>query len=100
VLALVTSHFTLDKQDASVREYLAGRADFLGAIRLPSDAFGREGTSVVADNVFLLKRAMGEPARHPDPDWLRSRPVLVEGATVPINPDFRCCIRKPRRPMI
>lgn len=38
VLALVTSHYTLDKQNAAIREYLADRADFLGAIRLPSDA--------------------------------------------------------------
>src|SRR5207244_5857886 len=53
VLALVTSHFTLDKQNASLREYLAERADFLGAVRLPSEAFQREGTSVVTDIVFL-----------------------------------------------
>ena len=45
ILALVTSHFTLDKQNAAIREYLAERADFLGAIRLPSDAFKREGTA-------------------------------------------------------
>ena len=57
VLALVTSHYTLDKQNAAIREYLAERADFLGAIRLPSDAFKREGTSVVTDIVFLRKRA-------------------------------------------
>ena len=88
ILALITSHFTLDRQDAAVREHLAGRADFLGAIRLPSDAFKREGTSVVTDIVFLLKRAPGEPARHADPAWLRSRPVPVEGATVPINGYF------------
>ena len=56
VLALVTTHFTLDKQNAAVREYLADRADFLGAIRLPSDAFKREGTAVVTDIVFLRKR--------------------------------------------
>ena len=37
VLALVTSHFTLDKQNAAIREYLAQKADFVGAIRLPSD---------------------------------------------------------------
>ena len=37
ILALVTSRFTLDKQNAATREYLADRADFLGAIRLPSD---------------------------------------------------------------
>src|SRR5581483_2756142 len=47
VLALVTTHFTLDKQNAAIREHLAGEADFIGAIRLPSDAFKREGTAVV-----------------------------------------------------
>ncbi len=57
VLALVTSHFTLDKQNAAIREYLAAKADFVGAIRLPSDAFKREGTAVVTDIVFLRKRA-------------------------------------------
>ena len=88
VLAIVTSHFTLDKQDASVREHFASRADFLSAIRLPSDAFRREGTSVVADIVFLLKRTPGEPARHADPAWLRTRLVLIEGAAVPINGYF------------
>ena len=63
ILALVTSHFTLDKQNAATREYLAEQADFLGAIRLPSDAFKREGTAVVTDIVFLRKRAAGEPAQ-------------------------------------
>ncbi len=57
VLALVTSHFTLDKQNAAIREYLASKADFVGAIRLPSDAFKREGTAVVTDILFLRKRA-------------------------------------------
>ncbi len=70
ILALVTSHFTLDKQNAAIREYLGERADFLGAVRLPSDAFKREGTSVVTDIVCLRKRAGGEPAQHVDPDWL------------------------------
>ena len=73
VLALVTTHFTLDKQNAAIREYLGSKADFVGAIRLPSDAFKREGTAVVTDIVFLRKRAPGEPARHDDPDWLRHR---------------------------
>ena len=65
VLALVTSHFTLDKQNAATREYLAERADFLGAIRLPSDAFKREGTRVVTDIVFLppRRRRTGTPRR-------------------------------------
>jgi SAM-dependent methyltransferase len=68
VLALVTSHYTLDRQNGAARDYLAERADFLGAIRLPSDAFQREGTSVVTDILFLCKRAPGDPARHADPD--------------------------------
>jgi N12 class adenine-specific DNA methylase len=88
VLALVTSHFTLDKQNAAIREYLASKADFVGAIRLPSDAFKREGTAVVTDIVFLRKRDRGEPARHVDPDWLGIAPLEIDGAEVPINRYF------------
>ena len=88
VLALVTSHFTLDKQNAAIREYLAEKADFVGAIRLPSDAFKREGTAVVTDIVFLRKRAPGEPAHHADPDWLGVAPLAIEGVEVPINRYF------------
>ena len=72
VLALVTTHYTLDKQNTSVRERLAAEADFLGAIRLPSDAFKREGTAVVTDIVFLRKRASGQEAQHADPAWLET----------------------------
>ena len=88
VLALVTSHFTLDKQNAAVREYLAERADFLGAIRLPSDAFKREGTAVVTDIVCLKKRGPDAPARHADPEWLHVAPMAVEGVEVSINRYF------------
>jgi N12 class adenine-specific DNA methylase len=88
VLALVTSHYTLDKQNATIREYLAERADFVGAIRLPSDAFKREGTAVVTDIVFLRKRAPGEPARHADPDWQSVSSLSVEGREVGINNYF------------
>ncbi len=88
VMALVTSHFTLDKQNAAIREYLAEKADFLGAIRLPSDAFKREGTSVVTDIVFFRKRAAGEPANHADPDWLHTAPLSIEGAEVSVNKYF------------
>jgi type I restriction-modification system DNA methylase subunit len=73
VLALVTSHFTLDKQNAEVREYLGAQADFLGAVRLPSDAFAREGTRVVTDIVFLRRRPAGEPGSHADPRRSPSR---------------------------
>lgn len=88
-LALVTSRYTLDKQNAEIREYLAERADFLGAIRLPSDAFKREGTVVVTDILFFRKRGRGEPARHVDPDWLRVGPMEIEGAERTINRYFR-----------
>jgi N12 class adenine-specific DNA methylase len=88
VLALVTSHFTLDKQNAAIREYLGSKADFVGAIRLPSDAFKREGTAVVTDIVFLRKRASGEPASHVDPDWLGIAPLEIDGAEVPVNRYF------------
>jgi len=88
VLALVTSHFTLDKQNAAIREYLASKADFVGAIRLPSDAFKREGTAVVADILFLRKRADGQPAHHADSKWLGTSPLELEGITVAINQYF------------
>jgi N12 class adenine-specific DNA methylase len=88
VLALVTSHFTLDKQNAGLRETLAGKADFLGAIRLPSDAFKREGTKVVTDIVFLRKRANTQPLKHADPAWLETQPLSIDGADLPINKYF------------
>ena len=88
VLALVTSHFTLDKQNAAIREYLASKADFVGAIRLPSDAFKREGTAVVTDILFFRKRSPGEPAHHADPDWLGIAPLAIEGMDIPINRYF------------
>jgi N12 class adenine-specific DNA methylase len=88
VLALVTTHYTLDKQNAAIREYLAAKADFLGAIRLPSDAFKREGTAVVTDIVFLRKRASGEAPHHADPEWLNIAPLAIEGVEVPVNHYF------------
>ena len=88
VLALVTSHYTLDKQNAAVREYLASKADFVGAIRLPSDAFKREGTAVVTDIVFLRKRAPGVPANHVDDEWLSLAPLAIDGAEVTVNRYF------------
>lgn len=88
VLALVTTHFTLDKQNGAIREYLADRADFIGAIRLPSDAFKREGTAVVTDIVFLRKRAPGELPSHADPEWLGVAPLAIDGVEVAINRYF------------
>ncbi|MGL5254035.1 MAG: DEAD/DEAH box helicase family protein, partial [Brevinema sp.] len=57
VIAFITSKGTLDKQSSSVREYLAQRADLLGAIRLPNTAFkANAGTEVTSDIIFLQKR--------------------------------------------
>ncbi len=88
VLAVVTSHYTLDKQNAAAREYLASKADFLGAIRLPSDAFKREGTSVTTDIVFLRKRAPGQEPNHVDPEWLETSVLGIQGADLPVNRYF------------
>jgi N12 class adenine-specific DNA methylase len=92
ILALVTSRFTLDKQNAAAREYLAARADFLGAIRLPSDAFRREGTEVVSDIVFLRRRDADATPAHVDPEWLGVAPLAIEGAAVSVNRYF---LRRP-----
>jgi N12 class adenine-specific DNA methylase/SAM-dependent methyltransferase len=88
VLALVTSHFTLDKQNAAIREYLAEKADFVGAIRLPSNAFKREGTAVVTDILFLRKRAPDQAANHVDPQWLDIASLAIDGVEVTINRYF------------
>lgn len=69
VVAVLTSSGTLDKKDTSTREYLAQRADLLGAIRLPNNAFRRNaGTDVVADILFLQKR---DRAPLQMPEWVR-----------------------------
>jgi hypothetical protein len=81
----ITNYTTKDKQNAALRAYLADKADFVGAIRLPSDAFRREGTAVVTDIVFLRKHAPLEPAHHVDLDWLSVAPLAVDGVEVPIN---------------
>ena len=57
VVAFVTSRYTMDAKDSTVRRYLAQRAELLGAIRLPNDAFKKNaGTEVVSDVLFLQKR--------------------------------------------
>ena len=68
VVAVVTSSGTMDKKDSSVREYLANRADLVGAIRLPNNAFQRNAnTGVVADILFLQKRDRAAVERA---DWV------------------------------
>lgn len=68
VIAFITSSGTMDKKDESVRRYLAARAEFLGAIRLPNDTFkGVAGTEVTSDIIFLKKR---DSIRERDEDWI------------------------------
>lgn len=88
VLALVTSHFTLDKGNAANREYLSEQADFLGAIRLPSEAFKQEGTKVVTDIVFLRKRAASDVPKHVDGDWLQTAEKQIDGIGISVNKYF------------
>ena len=69
VVAFVTSRYTMDSKDSTVRKYLAERADLLGAIRLPNNAFkANAGTEVVSDIIFLQKR--DRPAIE-QPGWVQ-----------------------------
>ena len=68
VVAVVTSSGTMDKQNLAVRQYIANRAELLGAIRLPNNAFQRNAnTSVVSDILFFQKR---DRASIEEPEWL------------------------------
>lgn len=68
ILALITSKGTLDKADSKCRRYLAERADLVGAIRLPDNAFKNAGTDVTTDIIFLQKRE--EMRTDNFPEWV------------------------------
>mgnify|MGYP001851309919 CR=1 FL=1 len=69
IVAFVTSRYTLDSKDSTARKHLAERADLLGAIRLPNNAFrANAGTEVVSDIIFLQKR--DRPIDR-EPDWVQ-----------------------------
>ena len=79
VVAVVTSSCTMDKQNPSVRQYIANRADLLGAIRLPENAFLKNaGTETVADILFFQKR---DRAALEQPEWA-SLGITPEGYSV------------------
>ena len=79
VVAVVTSSGTMDKQNPAVRQYIANRAELLGAIRLPNNAFQRNAnTSVVADILFFQKR---DRASIEEPEWLNLKEI-PEGYSV------------------
>ena len=69
IVAFVTSRYTMDSKDSTARKHMAERADLLGAIRLPNNAFrDNAGTDVVSDIIFLQKR--DRPIDH-EPDWVQ-----------------------------
>lgn len=68
VVAFITSSYTMDKKSSTVRKYIAERAELLGAVRLPNNAFLKNaGTSVVSDILFLQKR---DRPIETEPDWI------------------------------
>jgi N12 class adenine-specific DNA methylase len=88
VAALITSHYTMDAQDPKARQLLASRADLLGAIRLPNDAFKKNaGTEVTTDILFFKKRPEGEKAAGEDFAKLKDF-TNAKGETLPINEYF------------
>lgn len=78
IVAFVTSKGTLDKKDSSFRKTLAERADLVGAVRLPNNAFKSAGTEVTADIIFLQKR---EKKSEIEPSWVHTG-QLENGLTV------------------
>lgn len=89
VLAMVVTNYFLDAADARARAYIAARADLLGAIRLPNNAFLKNaGTEVTTDIIVLQKRAEGTPAA--DLSWVDVTDFKdKEGRVVPLNRYFK-----------
>src|ERR1700691_6627694 len=87
VVALITSRYTMDKQDATIRQYLAERANLIGAIRLPNTAFkANAGTEVTTDIVFLQKHGQGVP---PGAEaWRELTPIETSDGPIFINEYF------------
>jgi N12 class adenine-specific DNA methylase len=87
VMALITSRYTMDKQDSTMRRYLAERADLVGAIRLPNTAFkANAGTEVTTDILFLQKRAPGLVRR--GEEWRDLATIDTPDGAVAVNEYF------------
>lgn len=85
IIAFVTSKGTMDKQNPSVRKYIAERAEMLGAVRLPNNAFSNAGTEVTADILFLQKRDRMVTVSEQGVEWLS---LAETGDGLPINAYF------------
>jgi len=87
VVALITSRYTMDKQDATIRRYLADRANLVGAIRLPDTAFkANAGTEVTTDILFLQKRGRGVTPQQET--WRDLAPIETPDGPVLVNEYF------------
>ena len=87
VMALITSRYTMDKQDESVRAYLDDGAELIGAIRLPNTAFkGNAGTEVTTDILFLRKRSPG--AAPNGQQWRKLRHLPSQDGPIEVNEYF------------
>ena len=88
IIAFITSKGILDRKDESLREYIARRAEFIGAVRLPNTAFkALAGTEVTADIVFLKKRAAPmQLDRANTPSWIQTD--MERGKWIPYNRYF------------
>jgi N12 class adenine-specific DNA methylase len=87
-IAFITSRYTLDSKDPSIRKYLSERAELVGAIRLPNTAFKENaGTEVTTDIIFLRKRLPGESAK--DDSWVETGMIQSEnGEEIRVNRYF------------
>ena len=88
IMALITSAGTMDKYDDSFRRDLSRKADFLGGVRLPEDAFRTAGTQTVTDILFFQKLEF-EHENDRDLDWVRSERVYGEASVFQENRYFR-----------
>ena len=89
VMALVTSRYTMDKQDSTMRRYLADRADLVGAIRLPDTAFkANAGTEVTTDILFLQKRSPGSASSRAGEAWRELARIDTPDGAVSVNEYF------------
>ncbi|MCI0541629.1 MAG: DEAD/DEAH box helicase family protein, partial [Verrucomicrobiales bacterium] len=88
LILFITSRGTLDKIDGALREYVSQKADLLGAIRLPNDAFKKNAnTEVTTDIVMLRKREPGESPR--GPAWKKIVQITnCKGEAIPVNEYF------------
>jgi N12 class adenine-specific DNA methylase len=88
MLVFVTSRYTMDKLDAKARQYIADRADLIGAVRLPQTAFKENaGTEVVTDVLFFQKRADGvAPGGQ---SWLKTDQITAGGTKFQINEYYK-----------